>query len=171
MNRGKQLALIALLTVMVVHAAAQARVDATGRPLLVMDDSLGFVPATLVYKSAGEEFYVPDLTRPYWVGNRSEQLATSGAFSVFVYAYHVSNRGLHGYMVDISLEKKTASIYDFATPHAPPTVLSLTSSASPLMAAINLKILPVVKREMQAWYQSVYGPPPPPVGSYSPATH
>lgn len=166
----RRLACLAVLAVCTVPSGAQARVDATGRPLLVMDDSLAYVDATLIYKTAAEEFYVPDMSRPDWVRSRYQQFATSGAFSVYVYAYHLSNRGLRGQMVDISLEKKTVNIYDFANPKAPPTVLPLGDSSSPLMAAINLKIVPIVKREMLAYHRALFGGSPPPVGSYSPAT-
>jgi hypothetical protein len=169
--RQKKQAFFVLLIMATLRIGAQARVDATGRPLLVMDDSLAYRNATLVYKSAGEEFYVPDMTEPDWVRSRFQQLATSGAFTIYVYAYHVGNHGLHGQMVDISLTKKTASIYDFANPKAPPTIIPLANSDSPLMAAINLKIIPLVKAEVRDYNQLHYGPPPPPVGTYSPATH
>jgi hypothetical protein len=167
----KKLVILAVMVFCVIQASAQARVDSSGRPLLLMDDSLGWVSATLVYRAAGEEFYVPDLTRPDWIRSRYQEFAASGTFSVYVYAYHTSSRGLRGQLVEVSLEQKTAKVYDFANPKAAPTVLPLSSSGSPLVDALNEKIIPVVKKELLAHHQTLFGPPPSPAGTYSPATN
>jgi hypothetical protein len=65
----------------------------------------------------------------------------------------------------------TASIFDFATPHAAPVVISLVIDTSSLTTALNAKIIPAVKKELLAYHDNLTNPRSPldGIGTYSPA--